>query len=643
MSKSEGSTKDDWWSQGTEVLKSFRTIPKTLMLIWETNPKYASLAVMIGLAQSNIPLINIWLAKVIVDHLVASTGEFQSVHNLLNIASSAAAQKLWWLLGTFTLLEAVSSAIEPSRKAVDAILSSLIMQKVKVSVMRKANEIEDLSEFDGPNPAATHLTNEDWRIPSILQSLIWLWNLGTTTMVVATSLVLCQPLLMVFIVLGAIPSVIVEFQNSREMWRQSLWRSPEGRRMSYFSQTVTQRGNIPELRLFSLGEFFVGRFLQASSAFIAKEKLAHKKRATKAVFLRILFSLFDRAAYAIIAFKTLAGKLTLGDFYIQTNYTMRLYKCVSEFIWAVSGLYEHCQFLNTYFEFMEKDHHKESTPKESENEWKLQAPAPIAKGIEFKNVKFHYANSDYEVLKDINFTIKPGQKVALVGENGAGKTTLVKILSCLYKPSAGEILVDGIKLSDIDVDSWRAQIGVIFQDFAQYNLTIGENIGLGNVNFIEDEQRISEAAKRGGAHDFISKLDNAYDSNLRAYYEEDDKHTNLSGGQWQKIALSRLFMRVAPKDESYKDGKFAQVLILDEPTASLDVESEHELFVQFQELTKGKTTVLISHRFSTVRMADLIMYLANGEITEQGSHDELMALKGEYARLYKLQADKYAY
>jgi ATP-binding cassette subfamily B protein len=323
-------------------------------------------------------------------------------------------------------------------------------------------------------------------------------------------------------------------------------------------------------------------------------------------------------------------------------------------------LFEGNLFISNLFEYLELP---PTMVLPEPNEKRTTPPAKLQEGISFVNVSFQYPDSDRKVLDDLSFVIPAGKTVALVGENGAGKTTIVKLLSRLYDPSAGEIVVDGINLRQMDLKNWRASIGVVFQDYCKFHMTGRENIGIGKVDYIDDMERIEKAADRGGAKPVIAKLAAGYDTMLGRWFEseKDNEHSaDLSGGEWQKIALSRAFMRSDTngsgngKESEHKNGDSsgnkvevsdtipgAQVLILDEPTAALDAQAEYDIFLRFHELTAGKTTLLISHRFSTVRMADIVLVLENGKIIERGSHKELMQLNKEYARLYNLQADRY--
>ncbi|HEY9713424.1 MAG TPA: ABC transporter ATP-binding protein, partial [Chroococcales cyanobacterium] len=302
--------------------------------------------------------------------------------------------------------------------------------------------------------------------------------------------------------------------------------------------------------------------------------------------------------------------------------------------WSMSMLYEGNLFVTNLFEFLELPHTMKILP----NDQTTAVPAKLKEGIRFESVVFSYPDKTERVLDGVSFTLLPGQSVALVGENGAGKTTIVKLLSRLHDPTEGRIVVDGIDLKQYDLQAWREKISVIFQDFCRYHMTARENIGIGKVGAIEDLALVKEAAQRSNAEAVIDKLADGYETTLGHYYSTRDKGAELSGGEWQKLGLARAFMRSNNHGSANMD---AQLLILDEPTAALDAKAEHDVYMRFHELTRGKTTFLISHRFSTVKMADLILVLENGKIIEQGNHTQLMDKEGEYARLFKLQADRY--
>jgi ATP-binding cassette subfamily B protein len=397
-------------------------------------------------------------------------------------------------------------------------------------------------------------------------------------------------------------------------------RAAEIRRMNYLEYLLTVDVNVKEVKLFGLGEPLLKRYQDLFWKFYGEDMNLARRRSIGSLSWGMLATMSYYGAYAWLVWRTLNGLVTLGDLTLYLTTFRQSQVTVQMLLLSVSQVYESGRFLGNLFSFLAL------RPMMPAGSIAQKMPRPIKQGIEFRNVSFRYQNRQNWALRNVSLHIAPGEKLALVGANGAGKTTFVKLLTRLYDPTEGQILLDGVDLREYDIDDLRKRIGVIFQDFVRYHTTARENISFGQIDALEDMERIEDAAERGGADEVIATLPQGYETTLGNWFE---RGYELSGGQWQKIALSRAFMR---------DG---EVLVLDEPTSALDAEREYEIFQRFRELTTGRIALLISHRFSTVRMADRIAVIENGHLTEYGTHEELLVLDGTYARLFDLQAAGY--
>ncbi|MCU1260871.1 MAG: transporter related, partial [Bryobacterales bacterium] len=396
--------------------------------------------------------------------------------------------------------------------------------------------------------------------------------------------------------------------------------TPQRRELDYLRFLGASTGSAKEIKIFGLGDYLADRYRDVSERVFVENKAVAIRRATLGSLLNLISTGGYYGAYIVIIGRAITGALTLGTLTFLTGAFSRSRGYIEKILSGFTDVSEQALFLKDLFEFFEMQPAIASKP------GALMAPRPIRQGFEFENVAFSYAGSPRQVLKNISFRLEPGEKVALIGANGAGKTTLVKLLARLYEPSEGRILLDGVDLREYDVEDLRREIGVIFQDYMRYDLLVKENIGFGKIEDLGSQSLIERAAAKSQAAEMIARLPLRFDQVVGRRF---DGGVDLSGGEWQKIALARAYMRDA------------QLLILDEPTATLDARAEYEVFLRFAELTKGKMSVLISHRFSTVRMADRILVLSGGEITEQGSHRQLVELGGLYAELFELQAAGY--
>lgn len=628
--------------QAGEAFKVISRTPKAIKLVWEAHAAHATFMLISNILIGIFPLANLWLIKMLTDeisraagvHLPETLGNWNVptlVHNLANVQFAH-------LLGWICVIHILEGIVQQAAGYFEHQLSEHLSLMMNERILRKANSFADLSLFESPKyyDALQKAEREAYYRPmSIVRQSISVFRAVVQFAVMTTSFFIFQPLLALFVVSFTLPHMYLRIKQDHENYKQESWQTPEVRQLGYFQRILTQDYYAKEIRLFGLADFFLNSYLEKNKEYFHRRTKIRRKQVFQNLLLSTLASVVQAGAYALIAFQAAVGTITLGAFTFYTSALAQLEGQLMSIVWSLSSLYENNLYLNNLFEFMDM----EPTMVLADPVWAVSAPRPIKEGIEFRNVSFVYPGNDKKVFDDLSFTIKSGQCVALVGENGAGKTTIVKLIGRLYDPTSGAVLVDGINLREMDIESWRQDIAIIFQDYNQYYLTARENIGLGQVNFIDDEIRVKRAAEKSGAHAVIQKLPKGYENMLGYYYREDDG-ANLSGGEWQKVALGRSFMRSPDPGEAGSD-RAAQILILDEPTASLDVQSEHDIYVRFKELTRGKTTVLISHRFSTVKMADRILLLDDGKIVEDGSHEELMALNGSYAELFKMQADKY--
>lgn len=561
-----------------------------------------------------LPATQAWVGKLIIDAIVSATRQGMEPGAGLRFV-------LPYLALEFALL-LISSTGSQMRSLLDRILQSQLTNHVNSLIIRKAISL-DLQFFEDPifyDMLQNARRQADTSALNIVNSSLQMVQQVITLISLVVLIVRFSPWLAVIVFVSAIPAFLSQSQYAERAFRAISRRAPEARLLNYLEMLLTGNDTIKEVKLFGLGQPLLRRYQELFTQFYLEDRAIAERRTLAGLGWGLLSNLAYYGSYAWIVLRTVAGQITLGDMTMFLGIFRQSQNSIRGLLDSLNRLYESNLFLDNLMAYL-KLQPLLTTPADG-----LTAPAPIAHGIEFRHVSFRYPGSDADVLRDINLHIRPGERIALVGLNGAGKTTLIKLLTRLYDPTEGEVLLDGVDLRAYDLTSLHQRFGVIFQDFVRYQFTVRENIGFGQVDSLDDRGRIQAAADRGGASSIIENLPQGYETMLGRRWE---KGQELSGGQWQKIALARAFMRKA------------EVLVLDEPTSALDAEAEYEVFRRFGELMEGRIAVLISHRFSTVRMADRIVVLSAGKIIELGSHAELIQLDGAYARLFNLQAEGY--
>jgi ATP-binding cassette subfamily B protein len=599
---------------GGEILRGFFSVfrysRRALSLVRDTNQALllalASLTLLAGLMPAGVA----WVGAHIVDAVVTA---------MQSPAHPTRAVLRWVLLEG--LLVALLAGTQRGLSLCQALLRAQLGQRVNVMILEKALTLE-LSHFEDSEfyDRLTRARREASVRPlSLVMRTFGLVQNAISLVTFAVLLVKFSPWTVAVLLLAGFPAFIAETKFSGDAFRLFRWRSPETRMQNYLETVLAREDHVKEVKLFALGRRLLQRYRDIFVKLYREDRALSIRRDSWGFALGMLATAALYGAYAWIAVSAVRGSITLGQMTMYLLLFRQGQSAVSSILSAVGGMYEDNLYLSTLYEYLE-------TPVDASPGTAMRGPLP-QDGIRFEHVSFSYPDSSDATLQDVSLHLPPGSSLALVGENGSGKTTLIKLLTRLYLPSSGRILFEGLDIGEWDEATLRARIGVIFQDFARYQMRVGENVGAGDEPHFEDEARWRDAAAKGQAADFIEQLPKGYQTQLGKWFRDGRE---LSGGQWQKIALSRAFMRIK-----------ADVLVLDEPTAAMDARAEAEVFEHFRQLSQGRITILISHRFSTVRMADRIAVLDHGRITEQGSHAELMALGGHYAQLFSLQARGY--
>jgi ATP-binding cassette subfamily B protein len=600
----------NFFASWQERLVALRNIPPVLGIVWRSGPLVVTSGLVIRLLTSLMPIALLWVAKLIIDTIIQTL----RVH-------AAIPTRLWWLVGIEFGLAVIGGTLARLMDYFDSLLADKYTHYVSIEVMRHASQLdliayEDPVFYDRLERARVQATDR----LGMIQSIGRLVQLVITTISLSISIFVFSPWLLLLLVAGVIPAFLGESHFAFLGYAKNFRQTPIRRQLDYLRVLGGSREAAKELKLFGLQKFLLDRFTGLSDKIYEENVALSKRRLFAGAALSLIGTAGYYSAYVLVVWRTVTGSLTIGSLTFLSGAILQASTNIQQIFSTLSGIADQALFLTDLLAFFAMTPTIRSKPNA------LPAPRPIQKGFEFRNVSFHYPGNSRLVLENLNLELHPSQRVALIGENGQGKTTIVKLMTRLYDPVDGQILLDGIDLREYDLDDLYREIGVIFQDFMRYEMTARENIAVGRIDAASDTQLLQMAAEKSMAADVIGRLPSAYDQMLGRRF---DGGVDLSGGEWQKIALARAYLRDA------------QVLILDEPTAALDARSEYEVFRRFAELTTGKMALFISHRFSTVRMADRIIVLDDGKVVEDGSHSELIRLGGRYSEMFELQAASY--
>ena len=590
-------------------IRALRNVPPVLHFVWESGPAVVSWNIATRIISAFLPVGIGIVGRFIIDGV-----------NRLRL-NQALPQHFWWLVGAEMTLAVVAGILSRAVDYFDNLLADRYTHHVSVEVMRKAASLdvtvyEDPVFYDRLERARVQATDR----LAMIQQMGRLIQQTVTAIAFSLVLIRYSPFLLVLLVAGILPAFLGESHFAFLTYAKNFRQTPARRQMDYLRQVGGSKEAAKELKLFNLSEYLTGRFTKLSQGIYEENVALNKRRLFWGGLLAIVGQLGYYGAYAYSIYQTIEGRYSIGDLTLITTAIMQAMANIQLAFSTASGVADQALFLTDLLAFFEMK------PGVASKVNGLPAPSPIVLGFEFQNVSFVYPGTDRRVLSNFSFTLRPGERVALIGENGQGKTTVVKLITRLYDPTEGRILLDGIDLREYDLADLHAEIGVIFQDFMRYEMTARENIAVGRIEVQHTPNEIEYAAEKSLASGVIARLAGGYDQMLGRRFETG---VDLSGGEWQKLALARAYLRDA------------QLLILDEPTAALDARSEFEVFERFAELTEDKMALLISHRFSTVSMADRIVVLEGGRLVEEGSHSQLIAVGGRYAAMFEMQAASY--
>ena len=596
------------WNTWQTRVRALHHVPSLVRLIWQSGPKVICGLLISRLTAALLPLAMLTVSKKILDAVQA------------HYSGRPLVPHFWWLVGAEFALAAVGAIATRTIGFFDSLLADRFSRHVSLLVMEHASRL-DLASYEDP---LFHDRLERARAQAtdrvvMLQAIGLMGQQMVAAIGLSLGVLWFSPWLLALLVAAVLPAFLGESHFVFLGYAQSMRQTPVRRKLDYLRVLGASKESAKELRLFGLSGFLSGQFAHLSNRIYEEDLRLARRRLFAGAALSLLGTSGYYGAYTYVIYRTITGALTWGTLQFLAGAIAGTSSNIQSIFSTFPSIAEQSLFLTDLVEFLRVG------PKIASKPNALPAPRPIRDGFTFEKVTFAYPGSRRKILDELDFRLSPGERVALIGENGQGKTTIVKLLTRLYDPTGGRVLLDGVDLREYNIDDLTSQIGVIFQDFMRYEMTARENIAVGRIELAEDGP-VNEAARMSLADEVIEKLPQRYEQLLGLRFEGG---VDLSGGEWQKIALARAYFRDA------------QVVILDEPTASLDARSESEVFQRFAELAEGKTALLISHRFSTVRMADRIVVLENGRIAEQGSHDQLIALGGRYAGMFELQASSY--
>ena len=600
---------------------ALRNIGPFLRMVWRASPGLLLITLTLRVIRAVLPVAALWFGKLIIDEVVRLSALSDGPATLSGWATSGEITLLAVYVGAEFALAVLSDLLSRIGGLVDSLLSERLTMSTSIRLMEHAAtlDLEDFEDAEFQDRLERARRQSSGRMPLLSQLMGQIQDV-LTVVTFAGGLVVFNPWLIVLLLVALIPAFLGEAHFNAQSYTLDFRRTPERRELDYVRQTAASAETAKEVKIFGLNAFLIDRFRVLSQSFYASNRQIAQQRALWGAVFTSVGTVGYYLAYAWIIGSTLTGTLTIGDLTFLAGSFRRLRTLLEGLLVSFSSTAAQALYLDDLFGFFEvtAEIRSPATP--------LPMPVPIRRGFVFEDVGFRYPGAERWAVRHLSFTLQAGETLALVGENGAGKTTLVKLLTRLYDPDEGRITLDGRDLRDYDLDALRGAMGVIFQDFVRYNLTAGDNIAVGRIAARDDHARIERAASSSLADAVINGLPQKYDQMIGKRFRNG---VELSGGEWQKVAIARAYMRDA------------QVLVLDEPTAALDARSEFEVFQRFKELSAGKTAVLISHRFSSVRMADRILVLSGGKVEASGTHAELLAQKGRYAELFELQASGY--
>ncbi|WP_129135641.1 ABC transporter ATP-binding protein [Luteimonas sp. YGD11-2] len=604
-----------------ERFNAMRNLPPFLRQVWATSPTLTLTSLGIRLVRAVMPVVMLYIGKLIIDEVVRLVGLGLGFVDLRQAWDSGQLDYLLWLVLAEFGLAVLSDLLGRLVSYAEGLLSELFTNATSVRLMEHAATL-DLEDFEDPElqDKLDRARRQTMGRMSLLGQLFGQVQDIVTVASFAAGLLIYAPWLILLLAVALLPAFVGESHFNALGYTLNFHWTPERRQLEYVRQTGASVESAKEVKIFDLHRFLIDRYRTLAEGFYRANRALARRRAFWGTLLSALGTLGYYVAYAYIVWRTIRGDFSIGDLTFLAGSFRRLRQLLEGLLIGFSQVAGQALYLEDLFSFFAIEPEIRSRPDA------VPVPRPIREGFVFENVGFRYPDAERWAVRHLDFELRAGEVLALVGENGAGKTTLVKLLARLYDPDEGRILLDGRDLRDYDLDELRANIGVIFQDFVRYHLTAAENIGVGQIGAMDDRERIVDAARRAMADEVIAELPGGYDQLIGRRFKTG---VDLSGGQWQKIAIARAYMRDA------------QVMILDEPTAALDARSEYEVFRRFKELSHQRTAVLISHRFSSVRMADRILVLEQGQLEASGTHDQLMAAGGRYAELFELQAAGY--
>jgi len=592
-----------------ERLRALRNVPPILHILWESGPGVVTWGLLLRVLVATAPFAVAKVAQYIITDIA----------NVLR--GEKLSSNFWILVATEVGLNVLLGLLTRAIDYTDALLANRYTQHVSVRVMEQAARL-DLTTYEDPvfydrlERARVQATDR----LAMIQQMGRLIQQVITTLTFSVALVLASPWLMLLLAIGVLPSFIGETHYAFLGYAKNFRQTPIKRQMDYLRQVAGSREGAKEVKLFGLNKYFTDRFQAFADQIYNEDVSLSRSKLIVGGLLGVIGTLGYYGAYVYVIWRTLGGAYDIGQFTFLTAAIQQASSNLQQVFSTASGIADQALFLTDLLAFFAME------PTVNANPNGRHVPETISRGFEFKNVSFTYPGTERTVLRNFNLTLSPGERIALIGENGQGKTTVVKLITRLYDPTEGQILLDGVDLREYSLEDLHRHIGVIFQDFMRFEMTARENIAVGRIDRPHQQEEIESAAHKSLADTVVGKLAGGYDQMLGRRFEGG---VELSGGEWQKMALARAYLRDA------------QLLILDEPTAALDARSELEVFERFAELTEGKMALLISHRFSTVRMADRIVVLSGGRLIEEGNHQQLMASGGVYAGMFEMQAASY--